>query len=73
MHISLLNDVTNFDLSEEGDDDSETIAIHEESAIALTAKGFLWTLNFMDEVTEVCRNNNLFRKAILQKASITSS
>lgn len=63
----------NFGLPEEGDDDSETKAIQKESAITLTVKGFLWTLNFMDEVTEVCRNNNLFRKAILQKASIASS
>lgn len=63
----------NFGLSEEGDDGSETIALHKESTIALTVKGFLWTLSFMDEVTEVCRNNNLFRKAILQKASIVSS
>lgn len=63
----------NFGLSGEGDDGSETIAIQKESAITLTFKGFLWTLSLMDEVAEVCRNINLFRKAILWKASIASS
>lgn len=63
----------NFGPSEEGDGDSETMAVQKESAITLMIKGFLWTLNSIDEVTEVCRNNNLFRKATLQKASIASS
>lgn len=59
----------NFGPSEEGDDDRETIAIQKESATTLTVKGFLWTLNSIDDVTEVCRKNNLFRKGILQKVS----
>lgn len=60
-------------LSEEDDDDSETIAIQKEAARTLTVKGCHWAFNFIDEVTEICRNSNLFRKASLQKASIASS
>jgi len=43
------------------------IAIPTEAARTLTVKGFHWALSFIDEVTEVCTNSNLFRKASLPK------
>lgn len=73
FHLSPLSDIMDLGQSEEDDDDdSETIAIQKEAARTLTVKGFHWARSFIDEVTEICRNSNLFRKASLQKASIAS-
>lgn len=38
-------------LSEEDDDDSETLAIQKEAARTLTVKGCHWAFNFIEEVT----------------------
>lgn len=73
FHLSPLSDMMDLVLSEEDDDGSETIAIQKEAVRTLTVKGCHWAFNFIDEVTEICRNSNLFRKASLQKASIASS
>ena len=73
FHLSPLSDMMDLGPSEEDEDDSETTAIQKEAARTLTVKCFHWAFNFIDEVTEICRNSNLFRKASLQKASITSS
>lgn len=73
FHLSPLSDMMDLGQSEGDDDDSETIAIQKEAARTLTVKGFNWACNFIDELTETCRNSNLFRKASLQKASIASS
>lgn len=73
FHFSPLSDMMDLALSEEDDDDSETVAIQKEAARTLTVKGFHWAFNFTVEVNEMCRNSNLFRKASLRKASIASS
>lgn len=53
-------------MTEEGDDEVEAIL---KAAESLTVKGFHWAFGFMGAVTEICRNSNLFRKALLHKAS----
>lgn len=73
FHLSPLSDLIDLGPSEEDDDDSETIAIQKEAVRILPVKGLHWAFNFIDEVADICRNSNLFRKATLQKASITSS
>lgn len=72
FHLSPFSEMMDLCPSEE-DGGTETIAIQKEAARTLTVRGFHWAFNFIDEVTETCRNSNLFRKASLQKASIASS